>query len=93
MALPTWVVNLQARRDEITAELAAIDNTSNRTQPGSKPDVGGDAGGTEGTAYRMSLIDELTKINEVLKKAADVIAAEEIAEDDGPFSIEQQVRT
>ena len=41
----------------------------------------------------MSLIDELMKITEALKKAAEVIAAEEIAEDDGPFSIEQHVRT
>lgn len=87
MAFPQWVLDLQTRRDAITAELAAIDNNGSRTKPGAKPDVSGDGGGVEGDSYRRGLMDELTSINEILMKAGDVVAAEEAADGNVFFEI------
>lgn len=88
---PQWLTDLKTRRDAITAELAAIDNTGSRAKPGSKPDQGGEGGGTEHTAYRMSLLEELAQINEIIGDAADVIKAEEAAQYPDEFTIEVQM--
>lgn len=90
MAVPQWVLDLQARRDEITTELAAINNNEtnigDRNLPGAKPDVDGDGGGTRGTEYRLSLYTELAQINEALRGAAETIAAETAIDNSDDFA-------
>lgn len=90
MALPAYIQHLKTRRENIAAELAAIDNNSQRSTPGSKPDVGGDGGGTQGTAYRMSLIDELRQLNKAIEEALQAEQAEDLLSN-GPFEVEMIV--
>jgi hypothetical protein len=63
---------LKARRDTVLAELAAMD----ATKAGGKPDSV--VGGIEHTAYRMSLYDELERIEGKLSSY------------DGPFEVVTQ---
>lgn len=88
--LPQWVIDLKTRRENITQELAAINNNEldirDRNLPGAKPDIDGDGGGTRGTEYRMSLLQELAAINAALEAAAGTIAAEEAIEGSGDFA-------
>lgn len=77
MATPSYITYLKTRRDNITTELAAIDNNASRTNPGSKPDSSGEGGGTEGDSYVDRLYRELAQIEEALRDAAQTAAAED----------------
>lgn len=60
--MPTPRENLETRRSNITAELAAMNTSSN----GGRPTYNSDGQMVDHTAYRKSLYDELKAIGEQL---------------------------
>lgn len=90
MSVPRWIKDLQSRRDEITAELSAIDNNDSKLAPGAMPEAGGDAP-IHTDAYIQRLYDELARINDLLANAKDQLLAEDGLDGEVGF-IELEVR-
>jgi len=61
--MATYIENLTSRKEAIGRELAAMD----ATKAGGKPDAG--KSGIGHVAYRMSLLDELSKIEALINTA------------------------
>lgn len=65
MSAPQWIINLQTRRDNVAAELAAMAPT----RAGGLPNVGGEGVNTDHVGYRKSLWDELLSLRKLLSEA------------------------
>ncbi|MFG0240462.1 MAG: hypothetical protein ACF8CY_05370, partial [Gimesia chilikensis] len=60
-----YLDDLTTRRDNVAAELAAMD----ATKAGGKPNAGGGAGGSvDHVGYRQSLLNELDRLNAMINE-------------------------
>lgn len=81
--MATYLDNLKARRQSIAEELADLD----AGRAGGKPDNTGSGGGTQHTAYRLSLYTELESLDARIAQA-------ELDPDlggEGPFEVTSEI--
>lgn len=90
--MATFIQNLTTRRDALAARLAELDKTiaqmeAGTTQIGDKPNTtGGQGSQVDHVGYRMSLLEELKELEELIKGAQGSVQQDDLIAN-GPWEV------